>query len=117
MRLHGLALVVFRLITLGVLAQHSPLASESGVYDSSGTPVTLPWNTYNYCNAPHVNAAHYELPPDIASMGGGKLVHVSVIMRHHKVSVSVCVCACSLASSPTILSNVEEKAALSRYIH
>ena len=91
MLLHGLALVVFGLITLGVLAQHSPLASESGVYDSSETPVTLPWNTYNYCNAPHVNAAHYELPPHIASMRGGKLVHVSVVMRHHKVSVS-CLC-------------------------
>jgi hypothetical protein len=100
MLLHGLALVVFRLITVYVLAQDSPLASESGIYDSSETPVTLPWNTYNYCNAPHVNAEHYELPPDIASMGGGKLVHVSVVMRHHKVSVSVCVCTCSLAYPP-----------------
>ena len=80
------SVLFFKPIPLAVLAQqHSPLASESGVYDSSETPVTLPWNTYNYCNAPHVNPAHYELPPNIASMGGGKLVHVSVVMRHHKV--------------------------------
>jgi len=82
---------VFSLIPAGIFAQqpHSALASESGVYDSSQTPPTLPWNTYNYCNAPHVNPAHYELP-DIGSMGGAKLVHVSVIMRHHKV----CACHC-----------------------
>jgi len=88
MLLHRVAFV-FSLIPAGILAQqpHSVLASESGVYDSSQTPPTLPWNTYNYCNAPHVNPAHYELP-DIASMGGAKLVHVSVVMRHHKV----CVC-------------------------
>lgn len=88
MLLHGVAFVPF-LIPNGIVAQqpHSALASESGVYDSSETPPTLPWNTYNYCNAPHVNAAHYGLP-DIASMGGGKLVHVSVVARHHKVCAS-----------------------------
>ena len=32
---------------------------QTGVYDSSTTPSYLPWNTYNYCNAPHVNAEHY----------------------------------------------------------
>jgi hypothetical protein len=90
---------VFSLIPAGVLAQqpHSALVSESGVYDSSQTLPTLPWNTYNFCNAPHVNAAHYELP-DIASMGGAKLVHVSVVMRHHKV--------CVLYVTVTPLSNV-----------
>ena len=65
----------------------SALASASGVYNSSQTPSTLPWNTYNFCNAPHVNAAHYELPPNATfiSNGGSQLIHVSVIMRHHKV--------------------------------
>ncbi|KAF8498089.1 phosphoglycerate mutase-like protein [Russula emetica] len=62
----------------------SALASASGVYNSSQTPSTLPWNTYNFCNAPHVNAAHYELPPNATSTGGSQLIHVSVIMRHHK---------------------------------
>jgi hypothetical protein len=63
------------------------LASAFGVYNSSQTPSTLPWNTYNFCNAPHVNAAHYELPPNatFTSTGGSRLIHVSVIMRHHKV--------------------------------
>ena len=97
MLLHRVAFV-FTLIPAGIRAQqpHSALASESGVYDSSQTPPTLPWNTYNFCNAPHVSAAHYE-PPDIASMGGAKLVHVLVVMRHHKV------CACHpLSSVPTV---------------
>ncbi|KAH9993436.1 phosphoglycerate mutase-like protein [Russula vinacea] len=67
------------------LAPHSPLASAYGVYNSSQTPSTLPWDTYNFCNAPHVNAAHYEFPPNATSTGGSMLVHVSVIMRHHKV--------------------------------
>jgi hypothetical protein len=66
---------------------HERLASASGVYNSSQTPSTLPWNTYNFCNAPHVNAAHYELPPNttFTSNGGSQLIHVSVIIRHHKV--------------------------------
>jgi hypothetical protein len=34
--------------------------------------------TYNFCNA------HYDLPPN-ATATGGQLVHVSVVMRHHKV--------------------------------
>ena len=91
MLLHGVALAL--LTPTGSLAQYSVLASEAGVYDSSETPPTLPWNTYNYCNAPHVNAAHYELPPHIAAMGGAKLVHVSVVMRHHKVRPCVRHCA------------------------
>ncbi|KAH9994292.1 phosphoglycerate mutase-like protein [Russula vinacea] len=36
-----------------------------------------PWN--NYCNAPHVNASHYQLPEE-----GAELVHLTVMMRHHK---------------------------------
>lgn len=68
---------------MSCLAQYSSLASAYGVYNSSQTPSTLPWNTYNFCNAPHVNPAHYEYPPN--AMEGSQLVHVSVIMRHHKV--------------------------------
>ena len=70
-----------------LLTPMSALASAYGVYNSSQTPSTLPWNTYNFCNAPHVNAAHYELPPNttFTSTGGSQLIHVSVIMRHHKV--------------------------------
>jgi len=45
--------------------------------------VTRPWVSTGYCNAPHVNASHYN-PPS----GGAQLVHVSVMMRHHKVIVS-----------------------------
>ena len=66
-----------------LLAQNPGLASPSGVYNSSQTPPTLPWNTYNFCNAPHVNAAHYDLPLQAVS-AGAQLVHVSVVMRHHK---------------------------------
>ena len=51
-----------------------------GVYDSSTTPSYLPWNTYNYCNAPHVNAAHYTTPNESA-----KMVYMNVMIRHHKV--------------------------------
>ncbi|KAF8483949.1 phosphoglycerate mutase-like protein [Russula ochroleuca] len=36
-----------------------------------------PWD--NYCNAPHVNASHYQLPEE-----GAELVHLTVMMRHHK---------------------------------
>ena len=58
------------------------LASVSGVYNSSRTPSTLPWDTYNYCNAPHVNAQHYHLPENAT---GAKLVYLNVVTRHHKV--------------------------------
>jgi len=78
---------MLRTTILLFLTPMSALASASGVYNSSQTPSTLPWNTYNFCNAPHVNAAHYELPPNATfiSTGGSRLIHVSVIMRHHKV--------------------------------
>ncbi|KAI0659475.1 phosphoglycerate mutase-like protein [Cubamyces menziesii] len=58
-----------------------PLASADGVYDSSITPANLPWNTYNYCNAPHVNAEHYQRP---ANAPHAKLVYLNVVIRHHK---------------------------------
>ena len=32
------------------------ISTPLGVYNSSKTPPNFPWNTYNYCNAPHVNA-------------------------------------------------------------
>lgn len=68
-------------------AQRPGLASASGIYNSSETPPTLPWNTYNFCNAPHVNAAHYEFPPQ--AVAAAQLLHVSVVMRHHKVTPRV----------------------------
>ena len=53
----------------------------TGIYNSSQTPHSLPWNTYNYCNAPHVNHDHYVSPP----VGDAKLVYATIMMRHHKV--------------------------------
>ncbi len=58
------------------------LASAHGVYNSSVTPDTLPWNTYNYCNAPHVNAKHYSRPPNAPH---ARLVYLNTVIRHHKV--------------------------------
>ncbi|EJD04724.1 phosphoglycerate mutase-like protein [Fomitiporia mediterranea MF3/22] len=55
-----------------------------GVYNSSQTPSSLPWNTYNYCNAPHVNAAHYSKPTLSNGDGEPELVYVNAIIRHHK---------------------------------
>ena len=61
----------------------------TGVYNSSQTPANLPWNTYNYCNAPHVNAAHY-FKPALANASGfdgqPELVYVNAMIRDHKVS-------------------------------
>ncbi|TFY78410.1 hypothetical protein EWM64_g5599 [Hericium alpestre] len=53
----------------------------TGVYSSSETPASLPWNTYNYCNAPHVNAKHYAVPNEAH---GSELVYLNVMIRHHK---------------------------------
>ena len=58
--------------------------NSTGIYNTSHTPGYLPWNTYNYCNAPHVNAAHYVTP----SVSGAKLVYMNMVMRHHKVRSS-----------------------------
>jgi hypothetical protein len=58
--------------------------SSSGIYNSSKTPSNLPWDTYNYCNAPHVNAKHYILPTNDSK---AQLVYMNVVMRHHKVCV------------------------------
>ncbi|KAF8484365.1 phosphoglycerate mutase-like protein [Gautieria morchelliformis] len=59
----------------------SSIDSANGVYSGSQTPSTFPWNTYNYCNAPHVNAAHYSVPPNSS---GAELVYMNVMVRHHK---------------------------------
>ncbi|TCD60758.1 hypothetical protein EIP91_009551 [Steccherinum ochraceum] len=56
------------------------LSTPLGVYNSSQTPANFPWNTYNYCNAPHVNAAHYVMPPE----SDVELKYVNMLMRHHK---------------------------------
>jgi hypothetical protein len=64
----------------GVHAQ----ASSAGVYNTSHTPSSLPWNTYNYCNAPHVNKAHYILPPAAKNGSGAELVYLNAMVRHHK---------------------------------
>lgn len=58
------------------------LASANGVYNSSTTPDNLPWNTYNYCNAPHVNAKHYRKPSNVSD---ANLVYINAVIRHHKV--------------------------------
>ncbi|KAI5999955.1 phosphoglycerate mutase-like protein [Pisolithus albus] len=44
------------------------------------TMPNLPWNTYNYCNAPHVNPDHYSMPDESDT----RLTFVIVAMRHHK---------------------------------
>ena len=72
------------------------LASVNGVYNGSVTPSSLPWNTYNYCNAPHVIAAEYTVP----NVSDAKLVYLNTVMRHHKVStpdilrIHADLCAC-----------------------
>jgi hypothetical protein len=67
-----------------LVAAQAAISSESnsGVYNSSQTPLNLPWDTYNYCNAPHVNPRHYNLP---ANDSEARLVYVNLVMRHHKV--------------------------------
>ena len=47
---------------------------------NSPPPISTPWDISSYCNAPHVNVTHYELPEE-----GEELVHLSIMMRHHKV--------------------------------
>lgn len=49
---------------------------------SLATGHVTPWDITTYCNAPHVTASHYKEPEK-----GAELVHVSVLMRHHKVSL------------------------------
>ncbi|KAH9929330.1 phosphoglycerate mutase-like protein [Fomitopsis serialis] len=60
---------------------YNGICSTAGVYNTSFTPADLPWNTYNYCNAPHVNAAHYEVPGNAPD---ATLVYLNAMVRHHK---------------------------------
>ncbi|EIN05099.1 phosphoglycerate mutase-like protein [Punctularia strigosozonata HHB-11173 SS5] len=68
-------------VNLRVAAQ---VNGTTGVYNSSVTPSSLPWNTYNYCNAPHVKVAHYSEP----KTGDAELVYMNVMFRHHKARPS-----------------------------
>jgi hypothetical protein len=45
----------------------------------SSPSTSTPWDISSYCNAPHVNVTHYEPPEE-----GEELVHLSIMMRHHK---------------------------------
>lgn len=77
----ALALLVLRLAYLTVCRNvTSPISTPNGVYNSSTTPSSFAWNTYNYCNAPHVNAAHYTKP----DVEGAEMVYMNVMFRHHK---------------------------------
>jgi len=40
-----------------------------------------PWDTSGYCNAPHANSSHYQPAEE-----GAELVHLTILMRHHKVA-------------------------------
>lgn len=78
-------LEVFTAFALIVSGQPAKAANAStGVYNSSVTPSSLPWNTYNYCNAPHVNSKHYSKPTNV---DGSELVYMNVMIRHHKVRI------------------------------
>ena len=81
-----------RLFSLKSLLLHVAFLSASscsnppepiGIYNSSVTPSNLPWNTYNYCNAPHVNSKHYDKPTNVSD---STLVYMNVMIRHHKVN-------------------------------
>ena len=76
------ALILAAVGTRAADSAGSLLASAAGVYNSSVTPSDLPWNTYNYCNAPHVNAKHYAMP---ANVSHAQLVYLNAVIRHHKV--------------------------------
>ncbi|CAO1620168.1 unnamed protein product [Parajaminaea phylloscopi] len=52
----------------------------SGIYNTSYTPAHLPWDTYNYCNAPHLSHAHYTPPRE----HNVRLVYVTAFQRHAK---------------------------------
>jgi hypothetical protein len=72
-------------LTTQFFASSFALACFRGIYNSSTTPPHLPWDTYNYCNAPHVNAQHYRLPENA---NDAKLVYLNVVTRHHKVRLN-----------------------------
>ena len=57
--------------------------NSSGVYgfvfNTSQTPVDIDYDTYNWCNMPHVRKDEYVVPP-----AEYELKFVEVIHRHHK---------------------------------
>ncbi|KAI5117269.1 hypothetical protein M0805_000999 [Coniferiporia weirii] len=69
------------LAALAFLVSTKSADAYNGVYNSSVTPPNLPWNTYNYCNAPHVVPARYAAPTNVP---GSELVYMNVMIRHHK---------------------------------
>ncbi|KAF8258566.1 histidine phosphatase superfamily [Lactarius quietus] len=51
-----------------------------GVRLSLSSPsISTPLDISSYCNAPHVNVSHYQRPEE-----GEELLHLSIMMRHHK---------------------------------
>ncbi|TFY63637.1 hypothetical protein EVJ58_g3134 [Rhodofomes roseus] len=75
------ARTVLALSTDPEIPVYNGVCSTTGVYNTSFTPANLPWNTYNYCNAPHINAAHYEAPDNAPD---ATLVYLNAVIRHHK---------------------------------
>ena len=65
------------------VASLSSAVNGSGVYgfifNSSQTPSSAPYSTYNWCNMPHVRRNEYP-----AANSSLKLAYVEVIHRHHK---------------------------------
>lgn len=61
----------------------SSVVNGSGIYgyifNSSSTPASVPYSTYNWCDMPHVRAQEYVVPPS-----DYELAYVEVIHRHHK---------------------------------
>lgn len=59
------------------------VANGTGIYDyvfnSSTTPSSLPYSTYNWCNMPHVRSEEYKVPD-----ADFVLRYVEIIHRHHK---------------------------------
>ena len=52
-----------------------------------------PWDTSRYCNAPHVNASYYQVAEEAA-----ELVHLTILMQHHKVRYQLPRVPCRRAS-------------------
>ncbi len=66
------------------------------------TGIGTPWDITTYCNAPHAIASHYNEPRE----EGAELVHVSVLMRHHKVmTVHMCLLPAFLIETPSACSS------------
>ena len=74
------------LMLVSLLLLFSARSALSSLYSSR------PWDTFKYCNAPHVNASHYQPAKE-----GAKLVHLTVLMRHHKVTYWLPIMSCQTA--------------------